>query len=38
VLHRDGATVEVLPAVVFGPDLVADPGPGFDRLEELLAR
>lgn len=38
VLDRDGATVEVVPAVVFGPDLVATPGPGLDRLEELLSR
>lgn len=38
VLQRDGAAVEVLPAVEFDPDLVARPRPGFDRLEELLSR
>lgn len=38
VLRRDGAAVDVVPAVVFGPDLAADPGPGFERLEELLSR
>jgi pilus assembly protein CpaF len=38
VLHRTGADVAVLPAVTFDPGLRAHPGPGFDRLEELLAR
>jgi len=38
VLHRVGAEVTAHPAVTFGTDLEPRPGPGFDRLEELLAR
>jgi pilus assembly protein CpaF len=38
VLDRSGADVAVLPAVTFDSGLRAHPGPGFDRLEELLAR
>ena len=38
VLRRDGADVAVVPAVTFDEELQASPGPGFDRLEELLAR
>ncbi|HEX2893849.1 MAG TPA: TadA family conjugal transfer-associated ATPase [Marmoricola sp.] len=38
VLRRTGADVEVVAAVTFDADLRAHPGPGFDRLEELLAR
>jgi pilus assembly protein CpaF len=37
VLARTGTDVSVLPAVTFGADLAGRPGPGFDRLEELLA-
>jgi pilus assembly protein CpaF len=38
VLLGDGASVSVVPAVTFDRDLTAHPGPGLDRLEELLAR
>jgi pilus assembly protein CpaF len=38
VLDRSGAEISVLPAVTFDADLEASPGPGFDQLEELLAR
>ncbi len=38
VLVGSGAEVAVAPAVTFGADLQARPGPGFDRLEELLSR
>jgi pilus assembly protein CpaF len=38
VLHRSGPEVSVLPAVTFDAGLEACPGPGFDRLEELLTR
>jgi pilus assembly protein CpaF len=38
VIVRLPDEVAVLPAVTFGDDLGAVPGPGFDRLEELLAR
>jgi pilus assembly protein CpaF len=38
VLAGAGPEVEVRSAVVFDPGLRATPGPGFDRLEELLAR
>jgi pilus assembly protein CpaF len=38
VLVRRSGEVAVLPAVTFADDLTAAPGPGFDRLDELLAR
>jgi pilus assembly protein CpaF len=38
VVVRRSDEVAVLPAVTFTDDLAAVPGPGFDRLEELLAR
>ncbi len=38
VLERDADGVRVLPALSFDVDLVAHPGPGMRRLDELLAR
>ena len=38
VVERRSGDVMVLPAVTFAEDLTAAPGPGFDRLEELLDR
>jgi len=38
VLDRQGAEVSVVPAITFDSALEAHSGPGFDRLEELLAR
>lgn len=38
VLERSAAGLAVVPAVTFGPDLTSVTGPGFARLEELLAR
>lgn len=38
VVERRSGDVTVLPAVTFAEDLTASPGPGFDRLEELLDR
>jgi pilus assembly protein CpaF len=38
VLHRDRESVAIRPAVTFGEDLDPRPGPGWDRLEELLVR
>jgi len=38
VLDRHGAEVSVVPAITFDSALEAHSGPGFDRLEELLAR
>jgi pilus assembly protein CpaF len=38
VLRREGSEVAVVPAVTFDDALRASPGPGFSRLEELLAR
>jgi pilus assembly protein CpaF len=38
VLGRRGSEVEVLAAVSFDTELVTTPGPGFERLEELLSR
>jgi pilus assembly protein CpaF len=38
VLRRDGSEAHVVPAVTFDDELRASPGPGLDRLEELLAR
>jgi pilus assembly protein CpaF len=38
VLHQEREVVAIRPAVTFDADLDAHPGPGWDRLEELLAR
>jgi len=38
VLERRGVEVSVVPALTFGTDLEARPGPAYDVLEELLAR
>jgi len=38
VLDRHGTDVSVVPAITFDTALEAHSGPGFDRLEELLAR
>ena len=38
VLDGTGPDVTILPAVTFDDGLDARPGPGFDRLEELLSR
>jgi pilus assembly protein CpaF len=38
VLDRSAAEITVMPAVTFDAHLEAVPGPGFDRLEALLAR
>ncbi len=38
VLVRSGGDLEVVTAVTFAPDLESATGPGFARLEEVLAR